>query len=105
MRKITNKSREIYKATKSMCRRHIKDWGYDLEKDGGFNRVSTEECVYGRVMNDMKALLKSDLKTLEIDLKLQIGTKEQQELEEKTLIMLEKTLNNQYISGRKLEKY
>ena len=53
MRKITNKARKIYEATKRDCRNHVRNWGYNLETDGGFTGCSTEECVYGRVYNDM----------------------------------------------------
>ena len=103
MRKITSKAKAIYESTKRECRTHIKNWGYNLETDGGFNRMSTEECVYGRVMNDMKALLKSDLSRLAVDMKLDILTNEQVEFEAKVLTMVEKTMKNQYISGRKGE--
>ena len=100
MRKITNKAREIYEATKSDCRNHVRNWGYNLETDGGFTGCSTEGCVYGRVHNDMKALLKSDTNHLVIDNKLGILSNEKAEFEAKVLTMLERTINNQYICGR-----
>lgn len=100
MRKITNKAKNIYEATKRDCRQYVKNWGYNVETDGGFTGVSTEECVYRRVINDMKALLNSDLRRLTIDMKLGVLTNEKAEFEAKVLTMLERTINNQYICGR-----
>jgi len=92
------KAERIYQDTKTMCRRHIQNWGYNLETDGGFNGMSHDTCVYTRTMNEMIKLLESDKKAIAIDEKLNISTPEKLKERKLTLIMLEKTMKNEYIS-------
>ena len=100
----TDKAYRIYEETKMECRRHIEKWGYDPETDGGWSggmlspsNPKNGELIYRRTMNVFEKLLESDKKHLETDSKLNILTKEQKTLKENTLIMLERTMKNQYI--------
>lgn len=88
------KAERIFEDTRFECRQHIKVWGY--EENVGFNTViyNDNECVCVRTLNDVKKRLERARKYLAMDTKLGILTSETARLEEETLNMVEKTIEN-----------
>ena len=88
------KAERIFNDTKFECKQHIKNWGY--EENCGFNTVNynDNECICVRTLNDIRKHLERARKNLAIDIKLGILTSEAARLEEQTLNMVEKTIEN-----------
>ena len=88
------KAERIYNKTRFACKQHIENWGY--EENCGFNTVIYEdnETVCNRTLNEIRKHLERARKTLRIDVKLGILTNEAATLEEQTLNMVEKTIEN-----------
>lgn len=89
------KAEKIFKDTKRACKQHIKDWGY--EENVGFNRMTTEELVYTRTVNEIKKFIEREYKDIIIDFKLEIITEAEAKQELQVMKMVEATLKNQYI--------
>lgn len=102
------KAERIYKQTYNETYRHVTDWGYDPETDGGWAGgwiTETEknpdgECIYQRTQNELKRMLERDSKELQYYEKHDIGEKEWRETRFKILLMMARTAQNQYISGK-----
>lgn len=88
------KAERIFKDTVRECKQHIKAFGY--EENVGFTTViyNDNECVCVRTLNDMKKQLERARKTLALDIKLGVLTREAAKLKEQTLNMVEKTIEN-----------
>ena len=89
------KAEKIFKDTKYACKKHIEAFGFD---NVGFNRMSTEELVYTRTVNEIRELIKRAYKDIVIDLELAIITEEEAKKETQVVKMVELTLANQYIA-------
>jgi len=101
------KAERIFKATYTEARLHVKKWGYNPETDRGFTEVYTGtetednpegELVYRRTMNQLEALLKKEKDSLAHDIKLGFLSEERTELLKNALLMVERTLEDQYIA-------
>ena len=89
------KAERIYKATKYSCMKHIKSWGFD---NVGFNRLSTDDLVYKRTVNEIKKLIHSDKVLIRLSIKYGVITEEEAKIEIQAIKMVELTLENQYIA-------
>lgn len=67
---ISNKARQIFTDTYTVCRIHIKDWGFETNPDGkaiGFGNVHTEDVICQRTINDMRKLVDTEKKMLKLE--------------------------------------
>jgi hypothetical protein len=90
------KAERIYRDTKYQCRKYVETWGYDPETESGFTRLiyKDSESVSTRTVNAVDVLLKREKRLLEDDVKMKIGTPEENNFKEKVLMMVRGTLNN-----------
>lgn len=93
------KAERIFTATRYECKKHIEDWGYQINPNGtavGYNGLTYKdnETISMRTINAVAALLASKRKYLVLDQKLGVITAEQTEKETQILNMVESTLNS-----------
>ena len=95
-----NKAERIFKATQAESRRHVEDWGYDMNKDGGwgggFIREDTD-IIYSRTYNAIVKLIESRKRAISQLLDMGIYTEERHTFETKVITMTERTLANQCV--------
>ncbi len=89
------KAMRIFEDTRRECQKHIKNWGYNPETDGGFNGLITDEVTYKRTTNEIEIILAKREKELDLMGKYDAMTADKIEIERLTLMMVRKTLANQ----------
>ena len=99
------KAERIYRDTKYECRKHVEDWGYNPETDGGFTGLiyKDSELVSTRTFNAIDVLLKRDERLLADCIELNIGTPDANEFKGKVLTMVRRTLRNSIRSHERFE--
>lgn len=101
------KAERIFNATRYECWKHIRTWGYEVNPNGtsvGFQGLfyKDTELICIRTINSITKILASKRRSIEMDSKLGISTKEKIERENQLLNMVETTLNN---SRRNIEQF
>lgn len=97
--KRETKAQRIFKDTYTMCRCHIKTWGFARNADGtaiGFNNLVTrdDETTYKRTWNEIRNLIEAERRQLDRYAKYKVIEVERLELLSFALEMVESTLNN-----------
>ena len=93
------KAERIYNATRFECKKHIDAWGYEINPNGksvGFTSLicRDDERVCKRTVNAVSAILASERKINEMDLRLNIISENEFEKTEQIFNMIESTIEN-----------
>lgn len=92
------KAEKIFNDTRRECRKHIEDWGYEMNVDGnsiGFNGLITEDVICVRTINDVQTILNKARDTIKLDIKLGITNLKKEQSKIQVLNMVQSTLDNQ----------